>query len=460
MSIQVNVSILIVSRFVALNVSWTILIVMSSSALMICLMIILAIVVASMMVSMVIIMINCLKIVVSMSIKVIYNNTMMVIVVGIFMDNGMSIVVNNGVCIVVNNGVCIVMGNGMCIVVNNGMCIMMGNGVCIVMGNGVCIVVVLFFHQMFQVGLVVLAMLTMLTVVWIMMFTIEVIKYVIVAHTMMPEFFVAHIMMPEFFVVRIIIAIMMWVISSPMRNVFIIKTIIVVSIEHIVVVGIIWCMMTAMSVVSVMTLISIEFVIITMFELIMMISTYIVMLVACARMLSMRVMVVGWLTFHWCEVSFMVVLSMVFIIIVRLHLKDQVSFLNIGLRSSESCAVSIKSSVVTLVPSIGVECIEIILPIEVKSTCLVVVCVGLNIVIEQIPWHVPSVKTFSPRLKSWRPEVHHKRLRLVHVPYSWIRTLNSAHFLVVETPRNIMWCPFHLVNVPFVLGVEITVIIM
>ena len=65
-----------------------------------------------------------------------------------------------------------------------------------------------------------------------------------------------------------------------------------------------------------------------------------------------------------------------------LHFENKVSFLYIRLRGAESCTVSIKSSIVTLMPSLSVKCVEVIFPVEVKATCFVVVGISLDIVIK------------------------------------------------------------------------------
>ena len=81
--------------------------------------------------------------------------------------------------------------------------------------------------------------------------------------------------------------------------------------------------------------------------------------------------------------SWMVVeISIHVMMIVGLHLKHEVSFLNIGLGGTESCAISIEGGVVTLVPSVGVESIEIIFPVEIEATCLMIIVVSFDIVIE------------------------------------------------------------------------------
>ena len=43
---------------------------------------------------------------------------------------------------------------------------------------------------------------------------------------------------------------------------------------------------------------------------------------------------------------------------------------------------------------------------------------------------------------------------------SWIRTLDSSNFLVINCPGDVVWCPFHLIDVPLVLGVEASVVVV
>ena len=120
--------------------------------------------------------------------------------------------------------------------------------------------------------------------------------------------------------------------------------------------------------------------------------------------------VVSWLTSHWCHMNWVVDFSMVVMVLVWLHLQHEVSFLNVSLGCTERCAVGIESGIVTLMPPVGVKCIEIVFPVEIEATSLMVIFIGLDIVIKQVPWHVFSIKTFAPRLKHRGPEVHHNRL--------------------------------------------------
>ena len=113
-----------------------------------------------------------------------------------------------------------------------------------------------------------------------------------------------------------------------------------------------------------------------------MMVTNIIMLVTWQMLLSAGIMMIGWLASHWCDVSWMVQFSMHVMMVVWLHLQHEVTLFNIGLGSSERCAIGIESGVVTLVPSVSVKCIEIIFPVEIEATCLMIIVVSFDIVIE------------------------------------------------------------------------------
>ena len=126
-----------------------------------------------------------------------------------------------------------------------------------------------------------------------------------------------------------------------------------------------------------------------------------------SRVQRVGVMVISWLTANWGHMGMMMVISVHICMGIWLHLKDQITFLNIRLGCSESSAVGIKCGIITLMPSVGIKHIEVILPVKVETACLMVVCVSLDIVEEQVPWHVRSIQALAPRLKGWSPEVHH-----------------------------------------------------
>ena len=136
-------------------------------------------------------------------------------------------------------------------------------------------------------------------------------------------------------------------------------------------------------------------------------ARYIIVLITWAVVLGVGVMMVGGLSTNWGHVCMVVVVSMHVCVGIWLHLEDQITLFDVGLGCPEGSAVGIKCGIVTLVPSVGIKHIEVILPVEIESTSLVVVCVSLDIVEQQVPGHVFSVQALAPRLKGWSPEVHH-----------------------------------------------------
>ncbi len=139
---------------------------------------------------------------------------------------------------------------------------------------------------------------------------------------------------------------------------------------------------------------------------------------------------------------------------IRLHLEDKLTIFNESLRSAEDGRVGVKSGVVTLVPAACVESVEVIAPVEVETLCLCVVNVSLNIVVFDLPRHVLGIKSLSPRLESWGPEVHHDALRLVGQFDRGIGLLDATNLLVINRPGNELRSPCHFIDVPVVLGVE------
>lgn len=108
------------------------------------------------------------------------------------------------------------------------------------------------------------------------------------------------------------------------------------------------------------------------------------------------IVVIGWFSSHWGDVGQVMEVSVHIVVVVWLHLENEVALLNVCLGGAESCAVGIKSSIVTLVPSLCVEGVEVIFPVEVKASCFFVVFVSFNIVVEEVPWHVLRVKALAP----------------------------------------------------------------
>ena len=98
---------------------------------------------------------------------------------------------------------------------------------------------------------------------------------------------------------------------------------------------------------------------------------------------------------------------------VRLHLEVKITFSDIDLGGAESSTIGVKGSIVALVPSVGIKSVEVVFPVEFECLLVLVVGVRLDEVVNDFPRHVFCVKTGTPRIECWCPEVHHHRLGLV-----------------------------------------------
>jgi hypothetical protein len=127
-----------------------------------------------------------------------------------------------------------------------------------------------------------------------------------------------------------------------------------------------------------------------------MISSHVAFMVLHVMWVSL---VLRWLGLDWKHMGWVPNVSMSFGVEIWLHLEHKVSIDNVGLAGTEGCTVSIEGGVVTLVPSVGVEGVEVILPVEIESLGLAIPSVSLNIVVVDIPWHFLVVEAFAPRVK-------------------------------------------------------------
>ena len=145
---------------------------------------------------------------------------------------------------------------------------------------------------------------------------------------------------------------------------------------------------------------------------------------------------------------------------IGLHLEDEAAILDKSLGSAESRRVGIKGGVVTLVPAVGIECVEGVTPVEIEALGVRVVSVSLDVVVLNFPRHVLGVEAFAPRLERGSPEVHHDTLRLIRQLDRRIILSDATHLLVVDRPGNEVGGPRHLVDVPIVLGIEAGLVVV
>ena len=146
--------------------------------------------------------------------------------------------------------------------------------------------------------------------------------------------------------------------------------------------------------------------------------------------------------------------------IVWLHLEHKLAVVDVALLGAEGCAIGIKGGVVRLMPSIGVEGVEFISPVELEALSRNIIGMRLNIVILYIPRHILIVKIGAPRLKGWRPEVHHHRLRPSSQLDRRVIAADATNDLVINGPLDEVRSPSHLVDVPVILRVEIVTVVV
>ena len=120
----------------------------------------------------------------------------------------------------------------------------------------------------------------------------------------------------------------------------------------------------------------------------------------------------------------------------------------------------VKGGVVTLVPPTGIKGIEVVFPVEFKSIGGMVISIGLNIVKDTIPWHIYWMESMTPCIESRSPEVHHKRLALIHVPYSWVFAVDPSNFVAINAPGNEVWVPDHFIDMPVIKWIKVVSIVM
>ena len=106
-------------------------------------------------------------------------------------------------------------------------------------------------------------------------------------------------------------------------------------------------------------------------------------------------------------------------------------------------------------PATSIKLVEIIAPVEPELVAIYVIVIHLNVIIEDVPRHIGSVKAMAPRVESRRPEVHPQRLRLVHMIDRSIVTMHAMpNFMSIDLPADVVGRPFHLIDMPIIFWVE------
>lgn len=112
-----------------------------------------------------------------------------------------------------------------------------------------------------------------------------------------------------------------------------------------------------------------------------------------------------------------------------LHLDHKVPSSRVHIRWIEDAAVGFESST-GLLPPVLVKLLEVISPFKLELILVIVIAVDLNVVKEDVPWHIVWGQIGAPSMESWRPEVHSQVLRLMH-------QLDSLVIVGFETPHLI-----------------------
>lgn len=138
----------------------------------------------------------------------------------------------------------------------------------------------------------------------------------------------------------------------------------------------------------------------------------------------------------------------------RLHFQYQITVVSVDVVRGENTAVAVKPSI-SLVPAIRIEAIEIVPPMEFERFRIFVVSEHLHIVVEKVPRHINWFKTLPPCVVCGSPEVHSQRLSFFReVDGQRIVLIKVACLSAVNGERNVVGSPFHLVDVPFIVRVE------
>ena len=157
--------------------------------------------------------------------------------------------------------------------------------------------------------------------------------------------------------------------------------------------------------------------------------------------------------------SMVVVVRRVTADVVWLHLNNKIALLCVHIGRVENTRVRAKRSTL-LEPTSVVEIVEIVTPAEVIVVSVLVVVVNLDIVEEEVPWHILSAEIAAPRVEGRSPEIHLERLEIVQVINSWVMVSGMSELTAIDSPTNMLWRPFKSVGVPLVLRVKMICILM
>ena len=137
-----------------------------------------------------------------------------------------------------------------------------------------------------------------------------------------------------------------------------------------------------------------------------------------------------------------------------LHLEDEIAGLGVGIIWVEDARVGLETST-CLMPAARIEMVEIVTPVEPELVMVDIVVVHLDVVIENVPWHISGIEAMTPRIEGRSPEVHSEGLGLAHVVNGLLTIMRAMSDLVsIDLPADVVGGPLHLVDVPVVTRVE------
>ena len=133
-------------------------------------------------------------------------------------------------------------------------------------------------------------------------------------------------------------------------------------------------------------------------------------------------------------VGIMIIMSVLMSMMVHwLHLQNKIASRCVNIGWVEHRAIGLESTT-GLVPPSTVESIKIVSPVEFELIGVSIVCEDLYIVVEHIPRHVSWIKSFSPRVEGWGPEVHSQGLVLLHKLHSSVISWNMTDLMTIDRP--------------------------
>jgi len=141
-------------------------------------------------------------------------------------------------------------------------------------------------------------------------------------------------------------------------------------------------------------------------------------------------------------------------IVLLVHFQHKAAIVDSSVFGVEASAVHFKRPIVADSPPTRIQRVEVVPPAKFELPIRGVVAVHLHPVVSGVPRHRTVIPVVLPRRKLRRPEVHVEVLGLRYVLLGGC-VCDSAYFIAIERPGDILWRPLDLVDVPVSGWVEI-----